>query len=266
MCPSAVWPTALRALRVKSCDAVKDSFARKTGFPLRTRTGPPPTASRMSLQRGVRIKRIATLPPAGTSAVSVFTCAPRATRTAPFGGIAWLPPWRTCVTGAVSVVFGVAAGNRASTASTVPLSVGVAAPHAAVYSVTAERPGGSFRPSGRNCPVPFHVPLSETRSTWSEPSASKPAAERPPRVPAPSTPPRIRTLDGVPHRVSKKSPLTPTTVADGAMPLSISVRRSRPGTAPFDNQARSEYRPVARGAETTFRATGPCAVNSTCFE
>ena len=62
----------------------------------------------------------------------MFTCPARATRTAPFGGIGWFPPWTTCVTGAVSVVLGRAAGNGARIASTVPFSAGVAAPHADV--------------------------------------------------------------------------------------------------------------------------------------
>src|SRR5262249_43667846 len=153
----------------------------------------------------------------------MLTCPARATSTAPFGGIVWFPLWTTWVTGAVSVAFGRAAGNGLRIASTVPFSAGVAAPHADVYSVTFERPGGSFRPSGRTCPVPFHEPSRDSRSTWIPAPSSNPTADRPPLVPAPRTPPRTRTLDGVPQRVSKKSPFTPTTVAAADSPLSMSV-------------------------------------------
>jgi hypothetical protein len=47
-------------------------------------------------------------------------------------------------------------------------------------------------------------------------------------------------LDGVPQRLSKKSPLTPATVVWPETAFSMSVRRSRPWTAPFESATRRE--------------------------
>src|SRR5207249_7424724 len=108
---------------------------RKTGFPCRTMIGPPPTASRTLVHGGVNVSRTVTLAPAGASAARKPACEPRATSTAPSGGMGWLPPLTYCTTVPESDVFGFVAGNGWRTACAPPLSAGVLAPHAGVYSV-----------------------------------------------------------------------------------------------------------------------------------
>jgi hypothetical protein len=53
----------------------------------------------------------------------------------------------------------------------------------------------------------------------------------------------------------------PTTVVVADRSFSMCVSSSRPTMDPFESAACTEYSPVGRGSETTFSATGPCAVN-----
>ena len=115
--PSASWPTALRAVRASSWSGVNCSFARKTGRPAFTSTGPPPSAWTTFGHAGFRIRRIFTVWPAGASFCMNVAAVPRATSTAPVGGIG-VPPFADApVTVAVSSWFGAAAGNDAKVSS-----------------------------------------------------------------------------------------------------------------------------------------------------
>src|SRR2546425_124344 len=67
--PSASCPTADRACRKSSCSVLKASFARKIGFPLRTRSGPPPSPSFTPAQLGLRTRRSVTVWPAWAGAL-----------------------------------------------------------------------------------------------------------------------------------------------------------------------------------------------------
>src|SRR5205085_1608575 len=74
------------------CSIENISLARKIGFPLRTRSGPPPIASVTSLQLGVSVSLMVSGVPAGASATSFAPPVPRPTITAPPSGIA-VPPF-----------------------------------------------------------------------------------------------------------------------------------------------------------------------------
>ena len=105
------------------------SFARKTGPPFRTSTGPPPTAFMIPVHSGRRITRIATVVPTGASSASRCAAVPRATSTAPPAGIGVGPDPVTWVTGPNRSVLGVAGGNGAITAWVVPAApAGVVGP------------------------------------------------------------------------------------------------------------------------------------------
>ena len=97
-------------------------------MPPETSSGPPPSADVIALQSGVSVSRTSTLRPTGASVVRSAACAPRATSTAPPAGIGVAPAVVTSVTVAVSGRFACVAGNDEKTASTTPLSRGVAAP------------------------------------------------------------------------------------------------------------------------------------------
>ena len=70
--------------------------------------------------------------PAGASALRCGACAPRATSTAPPGGIGTPPVAVTWLTVPLATVFGWSDGNEPMTASTTPSSAGVVGPHADV--------------------------------------------------------------------------------------------------------------------------------------
>ena len=98
-------------------------------MPFRTSSGPPPIALARLRQSGVSESKASTCCPTGASALSwAVNCAPRATSTAPPGGIGVGPLVVTCVTVPSSGVSSRAAGNFPITASTTPLSRGVAPP------------------------------------------------------------------------------------------------------------------------------------------
>ena len=68
--PSASWPTPVRGLRGASWLEVNASWARKTGPPLRTSTGPPPTAFVTPVHSGRKISRRVRNVPTGDSSSS----------------------------------------------------------------------------------------------------------------------------------------------------------------------------------------------------
>jgi len=228
--------------------------------------GPPPTASGTFVQGGVSVSSTVTFAPTGASAERKPACAPRATRTAPSGGIGWLPPLTYCVTTPVRGVFGVVAGKGWMIACAPPFSAGVRAPHACVYSVVRFGRGASLIPRIRRWPDPCHVPARRTRSTWRTPSVSIPTVERKSTGPLSRIPSRIRPPVGCPSVQLKRSPLTLATVASAETRFCIEVTRSRPRIALFDSTGFSAYSPVGFGAEITWITTGPCPVNSTCRE
>ncbi len=79
------------------------------------------------------MRRTRTVAPAGASLRTRLVAAvPRATSTAPSGGIGVPPPLRTSVTGPETSVFGSAAGNGRTTTSKDPGATGVLGPHAGV--------------------------------------------------------------------------------------------------------------------------------------
>ena len=90
--PSASWPTPVRGLRGASWLEVNASWARKTGPPLRTSTGPPPTAFVTPVHSGRKISRSVTfVPDERLLGQPLRPAVPRATRTAPPCGIG-VPP------------------------------------------------------------------------------------------------------------------------------------------------------------------------------
>ena len=128
MRPSASWPTAVRGWRGASWLEVNASCARKTGLPSRTRTGPPPTACAIPVHSGRKMSRSVKLVPTGDSSTRRWAAVPRATSTAPPGGIGVPPPPRISVTGPTRSAFGVVGGSGRITTSAVPGWTGVATP------------------------------------------------------------------------------------------------------------------------------------------
>ena len=130
---------------------MKSSSERKTGFPARTSTGPPPSASGTPAHSGWRISRVVTAVPTGASAWSFGASVPAAISTAPSGGIGVPPPVVVAAaTVAVRSVFGVDCGNGWSTTSAAPSTRGVVAPQAGVNRATSPAFGTSLSPfSGR---------------------------------------------------------------------------------------------------------------------
>jgi hypothetical protein len=92
-------------------------------------------AASFPFQLGVSVGRISTVVPVGASALRCGACAPRATSTAPPGGIGVPPAPLTWVTTPLVTAFGCSPGSAPITSSTTPSSAGVAVPHAGVYSV-----------------------------------------------------------------------------------------------------------------------------------
>src|SRR5918994_1494418 len=62
--PSASWPTPVRGLRGASWLEVNASWARNTGPPPRTSTGPPPTAFVIPVHSGRKMRRSVSVVPA----------------------------------------------------------------------------------------------------------------------------------------------------------------------------------------------------------
>ena len=128
--PSASWPTPVRGLRGASWLEVNASCARKTGPPLRTSTGPPPTAFVTPVHSGRKISRTVRIVPDGRLLEPAARPAvPRATSTAPPCGIAVPPPQATWITGPTRSVFGVVGGKGEITTSVTPGWTGVAGPY-----------------------------------------------------------------------------------------------------------------------------------------
>ena len=229
----------MRALRGTSCSIENISLARKIGFPLRTRSGPPPIASVTSLQLGVSVSRIVSGVPAGASPTSFAPPVPRPTITAPPGGIV-VPPFvgPICATRDGSSTPGVVGGSEGRTASVTPAICGVVGPHAGVNRLTPFAPGTWFSRSGRRWPLPRQTPSYATRSTRSVPSAAMPMLERWARGGESRTPERMRMLDGSPP-TANRSPFTPATVAAGESFFSIAVSFSRPRMTLFESAGRS---------------------------
>ena len=132
MRPSASCPTAVRGCRSARSGVGTDSPALKTGLPFLTRSGPPPSAAVTPVQSGSSEKRTWTAWPTGASAWRAVAADPRATSTAPSGGIAAAPPGTTCAETPTRSAFGAAAGNGRSTTATAPDAAGVAGPQAGV--------------------------------------------------------------------------------------------------------------------------------------
>ena len=108
---------------------LKTSPDRYRALPSRTSCGPPPIAASTPGQAGRRESRTVVDVPTGASEVSAVADSPRATRTAPPGGIATEPPsTRSSSTGATRSTSGVAAGNGKSTTATLPGIAGVSSP------------------------------------------------------------------------------------------------------------------------------------------
>ena len=105
------------------------SFARKTGLPARRSTGPPPIASVTALQSTLNVSRAVTAVPTAPSAVSFDALEPRATSTAPPGGMGVLPPVLIWTTVPVRSMFGRATGKEDRTASVVSPKGGVVGAH-----------------------------------------------------------------------------------------------------------------------------------------
>ena len=102
----------------------------KIGLPFFTSSGPPPIALARPLQSGESESIASTCCPTGASALSwAVDCLPRATSTAPPGGIRVGPAAVTCVTVPSSGWSSRAWGNVPITASTTPGSRGVAVPY-----------------------------------------------------------------------------------------------------------------------------------------
>ena len=211
------------------------SFERYTGFPLRTRIGPPPIASETVPQPGWRISRSVTVVPIGASAWSFVAAIPRATSTAVPGAIATGPFWLTLTTGAARSAFGVAAGNGESTSAIEPAICGVERPQSVVKREIPFFPGAWFRKLRvRRWPSPRHVPRNLIRRTSSVPSSVIPALERDAFGGVTRTPSRSRTPLGRPVESEKRSPFTPTVVLVVDSRRSIDDTVSLPVTDPFE--------------------------------
>jgi len=98
-------------------------------LPARKSTGPPPIASVTALQSTLNVSRAVTVVPTGASATSFEALEPRATSTAPPGGMGVSPPVLICTTVPVRSVFGRASGKPDSTASVVSPKGGVVGAH-----------------------------------------------------------------------------------------------------------------------------------------
>ncbi len=179
--PSASWPTPVRGLRGASWLEVNASWARKTGPPLRTSTGPPPTAFVTPVHSGRKISRTVRNVPTGDSSRSRWPAVPRATSTAPPCGIAVPPPEATWTTGPTRSVFGAVGGKGETTTSVTPGWAGVAGPYVRVKSEMPFVPGDWLRSfSVRRWPSPRQVPKNSIRRTSSAPSGVTPVLERSP--------------------------------------------------------------------------------------
>src|SRR4051812_46169388 len=133
---------AVRGSRPRSCALVNASPALKIGFPLRTSVGPALTASVTDPHVAGNGMRTVIGVPTG-SALNAVAAAPRATRTAPSGGIVVLSPAPSPTMVPTRSWRGAAGGNGCST-TVKPLAAGVRAPHTGVNSDTAFARGGSF--------------------------------------------------------------------------------------------------------------------------
>ncbi len=198
--PSASWPTALRGARRPSWFDVKASPARNTGAPSRTICGPPPTAATIPGQSGRSVRVTVTVAPTGAPARSADAAAPRASSTAPPGGIGTaLDPERSSCTGAWSPIEGTVSGNGKRTAATLPATAGVVGPYAAVNSAALPSFGAALSVLiGLPPSPPSHVPAKATRRTSSDPSVVMPALARLPLGGLINSPSCITTPDGRP--------------------------------------------------------------------
>ena len=113
-------------------------------------------------------------------------------------------------------------------------------------------------------PVPCQVGSSRKRSTRRFPPLSMPMLERLSPGPCWSWPSRMRIPLGRPFE-TKRSPLTPATVAIADTRCWIAVTRSRPRIASLESTGLSAQRPPGRGIVSTWMTEGPWNVNCTCF-
>src|SRR5919197_2228206 len=210
--PSARWPIAVRGSRPWSCTGVSASPALKIGLPFLTSVGPALTASVTDDHCAGSGMRTVTGVPAGSAANGV-AAVPRATSTAPSGGISTGSPPPTPTIVPTRSVRGVAGGNGSST-TVVPLTPGVWPPHTGVNSATEFLRGGSFScETGYQTPSgPCQRPYQGTRSACSVALVSMPTAARPSADWCSTTPPCINRPLGQPPFQLKKSPLIPTVV------------------------------------------------------
>ena len=131
--------------------------------------------------RGGAPSRIVTGAPTGASAASVAAAAPRASSTAPPGGIAIaLPSLCASTTGATRSTSGVAAGKGKRTTATLPLSAGALGPYASVSTAAPAEGGRALSAfNGRFGTAPRQVPANPTRRMSRRPSVVIPALARP---------------------------------------------------------------------------------------
>ena len=125
---------------------------------------------------------------------------PRATSTAPPGGIVTAPPSvRASTIGAARSISGVAAGKGKRIAAALPGRAGVLGPYASVKSATPLGAGVALSaPSGCGVTEARQVPAKATRRTSSAPALEIPALARPAFGGASSCASRIRTPEGFP--------------------------------------------------------------------
>ena len=121
-------------------------------------SGPPPKAFATPSQLGLSVNRTVTWVPTGASAARAAAPDPRAWSTAPPDGIGVEPAVaEICVTTPTRSVFGTAAENGLSTAST-DRAAGVLDPQVGVKIETPFVPSSWLRLTGRRDPVPRQKP------------------------------------------------------------------------------------------------------------